>query len=379
MRSSWSIGYIALLLVAAVLDRLNGQAQVISAFPSIVTIRGNAFGQVGSVDSLGISALGNAQVRFRLESITPLTGGGADDSAFLVMSPSTGTTPARVFVGPDPRRLLQLRPGRYSAGVRFSAVGQNPPFGGGATVILVVDAPPPPKVDRVVSAASPDSAAAIAPGALVYLEGENLAPPLLALGYDSGGLYPTLAGHTTVTFNGTPAPLLYLSPTRIAAVLPTSIAAPGPAEVVVSRYGAASPPVSVPVVSLAPELFASSPSGATQGAPLTFPAYAPLTEANPAAPGSVIILFATGFGPWPDTQDAAIHLGARSYAAQPVSLRIGGQPARLIYAGAAPYQTAGIVQINAFVPAGLAPGPQPVLLTVGAADNAGQEFTISIR
>ena len=44
---------------------------------------------------------------------------------------------------------------------------------------------------------------------------------------------------------------------------------------------------------------------------------------------------------------------------------IGGQNAKALYAGAAPGLVAGLLQVNAVVPAGVASGDQPIVVTVG--------------
>jgi uncharacterized protein (TIGR03437 family) len=71
-----------------------------------------------------------------------------------------------------------------------------------------------------------------------------------------------------------------------------------------------------------------------------------------------------------DGLDGSIALTALMFQQGQASLTIGGQPAVIEYAGAAPYQIWGIPQINAVVPAGLAPGPQPVVLTIGQNSTA---------
>ena len=60
----------------------------------------------------------------------------------------------------------------------------------------------------------------------------------------------------------------------------------------------------------------------------------------------------------------------------PVSLTIGGQPAQLYFAGAAPCQVGGIMQINAQVLSNISPGPQQVVLAVGGNDNKSQQVTL---
>jgi len=65
--------------------------------------------------------------------------------------------------------------------------------------------------------------------------------------------------------------------------------------------------------------------------------------------------------------------------AAPVSLTIGGKPAKILFAGAAPYEAAGMLQINAIIPNGIGSGPQPVVLTIGNRNNAAQPVTLAVK
>ena len=49
-----------------------------------------------------------------------------------------------------------------------------------------------------------------------------------------------------------------------------------------------------------------------------------------------------------------------------VTVQIGGKDAIVHYAGGAPSLTNALLQVNVQIPAGLAPGPQPIVLKVGA-------------
>jgi uncharacterized protein (TIGR03437 family) len=64
---------------------------------------------------------------------------------------------------------------------------------------------------------------------------------------------------------------------------------------------------------------------------------------------------------------------------QSVLATIGGAAATIVYAGAAPGNVAGLLQVNVQIPAGTAPGNAiPVALTIGgAATQAG--VTIAVR
>jgi uncharacterized protein (TIGR03437 family) len=80
-----------------------------------------------------------------------------------------------------------------------------------------------------------------------------------------------------------------------------------------------------------------------------------------------------------DGLDGSISILAQVFNPSQVSLTIGGQPATLLYAGAAPYQVWGILQVNALVPAGLGSGPQPVVLTIGQNTTAPQPATVFVQ
>jgi uncharacterized protein (TIGR03437 family) len=61
-----------------------------------------------------------------------------------------------------------------------------------------------------------------------------------------------------------------------------------------------------------------------------------------------------------------------------VSVTIGGQPAIVDYAGAAPGLVAGVFQLNVRIPTSVAAGNLPVVVTVGnIASPAG--VTVSVR
>jgi uncharacterized protein (TIGR03437 family) len=114
---------------------------------------------------------------------------------------------------------------------------------------------------------------------------------------------------------------------------------------------------SVPVAGAAPALF-----------PSTRNADGSLNSAgNPAARGSVVTFLATGegLGDGPNISG----LPAADPLARPrlpVSLRIAGLDAQILYAGAAPAQV-GVLEIDARVPAGfVAPGEAQVELAVGS-------------
>jgi uncharacterized protein (TIGR03437 family) len=208
----------------------------------------------------------------------------------------------------------------------------------------------------------------------VSIFGTSLGPPVLSFEYDGEGQHYNYFGDLTATFNGIAAPLLYLSPGRIDAVAPKAIAGQKTVSVVVQHYGQTSPAFTVPVVDMSPAIFISG-KNAIQN--VKAGEYTSNSADNPAAPGSVVVFFASGYSVLDNsTPDGRISLLATRINA---TLTIGGKPATLAYAGAAPFQLPGILQVNAVVPDGIGSGPQPVVLTIGGMDNASQNVTMAIQ
>lgn len=100
---------------------------------------------------------------------------------------------------------------------------------------------------------------------------------------------------------------------------------------------------------------------------------------NPAERGSIIVLFATGAGQTtPPGVDGTFPVTVLPKPRLAVSVQIGGLNSEILYAGAAPQQISGILQVNCRVPDGVKPGiAVPVLLTVG--DTTSPPVTAAIR
>jgi uncharacterized protein (TIGR03437 family) len=212
-------------------------------------------------------------------------------------------------------------------------------------------------VSAVTNAAS-NLAGAIAPGELVVL-------------YGSG-----LGGAQTVLFNGVAGPLLYVTPGQVSAVAPYALGG-GAVQVVVQSANAASAPVSVAGVSMAPGVFTSDGSGRGQAAAVNQDGTRNGTAA-PAAAGSLLSLLATGEGQTlPAGVDGKV---AAAPAPQPVATltaTIGGVAAEVRSAGGVAGQIAGVMQVNVVVPGGLS-GVVPVVITVGGvASQSG--VTVVVR
>ncbi len=223
------------------------------------------------------------------------------------------------------------------------------------------------------------AAGAVAPGEILTIFGERLGPAsgTIAVATSAGGIPTTLAG-VRVFFDCTPAPLLYVQAGQINAVVPYAVAGKTATEVRVEFQARQSYAATLAVTDSAPAIFALDGSGRGQAAALNED-YSVNSASNPAARGSIVMLFGTGEGATnPDGVDGKLAVDRLPAPRLPVSVTMGGTRAEVTYAGAAPNFVAGALQVNARVPPGLQPGAStPVSLTIGGHTSPG--VTLAIR
>jgi uncharacterized protein (TIGR03437 family) len=253
----------------------------------------------------------------------------------------------------------------------------------GNEVIREVSAPQTAQISSngIVNAASFQSGP-IAPGEMVSIFGTGIGPATGAgAQLTSAGLVSTSVAQTQVTFNGTAAPLIYVSSGQINAVVPYEVAGNSTAQVQVQYGGGGSNTVPVNVAATSPAIFVISPQGQTpeQGAILNQDSTIN-GASNAAAAGSVIQIYATGEGVTnPSVPDGTLASGTTFPApVAPVSVTIGGQAASVTFAGTAPGGVAGFLQVNAVVPSGAGTGSVPITLTVGSASSPAG-VTVALR
>jgi uncharacterized protein (TIGR03437 family) len=241
-------------------------------------------------------------------------------SAWLRISPASGVNNSTIRVDALPGSLT---PGTYQAILTIDAG----PLAGTKTVpitlVITAAAPPPvptPTVTSIVNAAT-FVTGSVAPGSIATLMGSSF----------SGG---TLA----VTFDGLPAQILFSNDTQINLLVPAALQLKTSSQVVVQANGVASAPQTVALAPFAPGIFQNGVLNQD---------YSVNAPNQPAQPGSVIQIFATGL--------SGIGL---------ITARIGNavinQP---YYAGAAPGLT-GVQQVDLMVPSDL-PGATAAVSVCG--------------
>ncbi len=211
-----------------------------------------------------------------------------------------------------------------------------------------------------------DFSARLAPGTVFSVFGRGLGPEEIALAEigPDGRLTTQLAG-TRVLFDGVPAPLIFASDGQVSGVSPFGVAAGAATVVTVGFNGVNSDLERILPLDTAPALFTLDSSGRGPVAALNEDGTVNSAE-NPAAPGSIVVLYGTGGGrPEPAPLDGAVAAGAAPLA-DPVGVTVGFEPAQVLYAGSAPGLVEGVVQINVRISDSLSDGAHPVDVTVGA-------------
>ena len=221
-----------------------------------------------------------------------------------------------------------------------------------------------PAISSVVNSAS-YLPGAVSPGELVTIFGANLGPPLEAQAALDGDSVENTIEDTQVLVGGVASPILFASSSQINTIVPFGVSG-NSVQVQVVYQGQPKASVSVPVQAASPAVFALDGSGGGQGAILNQDGSVN-SQSNPAAPGSVVALYATGAGlTTPSSVDGLLTTAPYPKPMLPVSVSIYGLPAQVIYAGAAPGLVAGALQINVVVPAGAYPATyDQVVVTVG--------------
>jgi uncharacterized protein (TIGR03437 family) len=213
--------------------------------------------------------------------------------------------------------------------------------------------------------------AGITPGSWVYIAGSRLAntsPGRTWRGDEIvGGNLPTSLDGVSVTINGKPAYVEYVSPDVINVLAPPD-GAVGPVNIIVTNNGTASAPFSATLQPFSPAFFqytGTSYAIATRypdNALIGNPSVIPGTVA--AKPGDILTLWGTGFGATdPDTASGKVVTIAGA-ARIPPTVTVGGVPATLVSAVLSP-GSVGLFQVAIQLPASLAGGGSAVQATSG--------------
>jgi uncharacterized protein (TIGR03437 family) len=257
-------------------------------------------------------------------------------------------------------------PSQVSGTVQFA---YTIPAGGG---------PVPPAISGVTSAGS--GSATIAPNTWVEIKGSNLAPAgdsRIWQGSDFvNGQLPKQLDGVSVTVDGKPAYVSYISPAQINILTPPdAITRSVPVQVTVNgvisnTYGAAAQAVSPAFFTFSgvPYVAATHADGSYLGPTSLYPG-----SSAPAKPGESVVLYGNGFGA---TSPAVVNgspVQSGVLATLPV-IRIGSAQATVQFAGLI---SPGLFQFNVVVPSDTPDGDQPVTATYsGSSTQTGVLLTV---
>lgn len=200
-----------------------------------------------------------------------------------------------------------------------------------------------------------------ASGAWITIFGTNLAPTTDDWTNSIvNGQLPTSLDGVTVTVDGQPAYLAYISPTQINGVAPevntgtVSVTVDGPNQATTRMMGAAE--------TLQPAFFQLGNHAVAT--------HLDYSSATHVAPGDSIILWGTGFGPTSPAAPIGVEVppGPVYQTASPVTVTVGKTPV-IVYGAALSPGFAALYQIAIQIPESLADGDYPVVATISGAQS----------
>ena len=207
--------------------------------------------------------------------------------------------------------------------------------------------------------------------------GGNAAPNTIVSLFDSQFAADS---STTVTVGGINAQVLYAGAAQINFVIPPTVPMGASVSVEIFHAGALLLSTSIGITDAAPALFTLNASGTGNAAVLNVSPSGQETlngsvaPGQPAAVGSYIAIFGTGFGVANGPgSDGLSHLTGA------VTATIGGVPAQVVFAGLAPQSTMGLQQINVLIPTSAPTGPSVSLILQIGTHSTQTGTTIAIQ
>ncbi len=311
------------------------------------------------------------------------TGGGVaftaatTSSGWLSVNATSGTTPQSLSVSVNTQGL---QAGTYTGSIAVGAPGvlASPIT---ISVTLTITAAPPPQPLEIYNAAS-GVAGVIAPGEIITITGNQLGPASPASGTsfqaNSNGTVPSTLANVQVLFDSIAGTPTYVSAAQINVVVPYGIAGRVSTNIVVTYNGVPSAAIQERLADTAPGLFTDNLSGAGQIAAINQNGTINGPQASgftPAPQGSELQIFGTGGGqtnpPSVTGTITPIPTSSAGYLIVPgtVTATVGGVPATVDFAGAAPNLITGAIQFNVHLPTGVTGNSVPIVISINGAST----------
>jgi uncharacterized protein (TIGR03437 family) len=293
----------------------------------------------------------------------------ASSASWLTVSPKSGSGTTTLTVAVSPAGLT---PGTYTGAISLTAAGAvNSPQTISAT-LTVSAASNLPTITGVINGASFQPG--FESGSWVTIQGTNLSNTSPGRTWTAAeivnGHLPTALDTTSVTIDGRPAYVYYISPTQLNVQAPDDSAS-GPVLVVVNNNGQMSAAFTAQLQTYSPAFFLYGATGYAIAS--HYPDYGlvgnPSVNAGTVAakPGDILILWATGFGPTSPTTPAGVEVTGAPGVATPPQISVGGLPVPTVATPVLAPGSAGLYQIAVQLPANVPTGPVPLQASVGGA------------
>jgi uncharacterized protein (TIGR03437 family) len=314
-------------------------AAVIAVAPTSLQFAYTVGGTVPIAQNIQIANTGGGTLSWTA-SATPT-------ATWIVLSAGSGTAPATLSVSVSPTTLAA---GSYAATVLITAAGAT---GSPApiSVSLVVQAPQPTvNITSVTNGASFQTGFASATWVSIFGTNDSQT----SRGWQDtdfvNGLLPTSLSGVSVTINGLPAYVEYISPTQVNILAPDDSTV-GAVPIQVTTAQGKSNSFTAQKQQFAPAFFTMGGSYvAAQHADYSYvgkPGLLAGATTQPAKPGETILIYGTGFGPTNPPLLSSRLVTAPAVLANSVQFTIGGVAAPVAYAGLV---GAGLYQFNVTVP-----------------------------
>ena len=287
-------------------------------------------------------------------------------NSWVAAAPASGSAPGTLSVTVNPANMAA---GTYNSTVQIAASGAAGSPASVAITLVVTGTQAAPTLTAVSNAGSFQPGGASATWLSIF--GTNLSAVTYSWqnsDFVNGALPASLMG-VTVTIDGQPGYISYLSSTQINVLAPDDTAT-GPVQVQVTTAGQASNMLTLQKAAFAPSLFTIDNGAYAAALHLDYTLVGsvgllPGVTSRPAQAGETIVLYGTGFGPANPALPTGQLITTPSVLANTATVTIGGASAPVTYAGLV---SPGLYQLNVTVPS-LPSGDAPIVATVGGVSS----------